>query len=167
MEEGGARRALRIGYAVGLAVVAAGGLLLIVDWAARGDELPGGGVPVTGRVVEEQPGFAGTLAIVEVAYEAGGRERRARLPVAGSDLDPQVPTFEPGDPIALLVSRTDPDRVRQHGFDSGGEGEPAIPVWLIGLAGVFLIAPLALRGPRQRLQTALARALNNGGGRGI
>ena len=162
-----APRALRVLYVVALTVVSAVGLFTIVDWAARGDELPGGGVPVTGRVVEEQPGFGGTLALVEVAYHAGGRERRARLPVAGSDRRPDVRTFEPGDPIALLVSRTDPDRVRQVGWESDTADAPSVPAWLIGLLGVFVIAPLVLRGPRQRLQTALARALNSGGGRGI
>src|SRR5437870_9139883 len=108
MEDGRPPRALRILYAVVVVAVAAGGLLTIVDWARRGDELPGGAVPVTGRVVEERPGFTGALAIVEVAYDAGGKERRARLPVPGSDENPQLKTFEPGDPIALLVSRTNP-----------------------------------------------------------
>lgn len=167
VEDGGAPRALRILYVVVLVLVVAGGLLTIVDWANRGDELPGGGVPVTGRVVEERPGFAGTSAIVEVTYEAGGRERRARLPVAGGDNDPRVRTFEPGDPIALLVSRTDPERVRQVGWGADTADRPAIPAWLIVGIAVFLIAPLVLRAPRQRLQAALARALNSGGGRGI
>jgi hypothetical protein len=167
VEDGRALRALRILYVVVVALVAAGGLFTIVDWAMRGDELPGGGVPVTGRVVEEQPGFAGASAIVEVTYEAGGRERRARLPVAGGDPDPRVPSFEPGDPIALLVSRNDPERVQQVGWGADTVDGPAIPAWLMVGIAVFVIAPLVLRGPRQRLQAALARALNNGGGRGI
>jgi hypothetical protein len=167
VEDGGAPRSLRILYVVVLGLVAAGGLFTIVDWARRGDELPGGGVPVTGRVVEERPGFAGALALVEVIYEAGGRERRARLPVAGSDRDPRVATFEPGDPIALLVSRTDPERVHQVGWGADTADGPAIPAWLLVGIAVFVITPLVLRGPRQRLQAALARALNSGGGRGI
>ncbi|HKY76294.1 MAG TPA: hypothetical protein VJS45_09150, partial [Acidimicrobiia bacterium] len=78
MEEAGGNRAWRILYGVVLALVALGGLVTIIDWSGRGNELPGGGTRVTGRVIEEQPGFSGSLAIVEVAYEAGGKERRAR-----------------------------------------------------------------------------------------
>src|SRR5947209_200860 len=126
--------ALRIIYAVVMTAVAVGGIFIIVDWARRGADLPGGGVPVTGRVVEERPGFTGALAIVEVAYEAGGRERRARLPVAGSDDNPQVRTFEPGDPIALLVSRTNPDRVQQVGWRSDAP-RAAIPGWWLAPTG--------------------------------
>jgi len=166
MEDGGPPRALRILYAIVVAAVAAGGVLTIVDWARRGDELPGGAVPVTGRVVEERPGFTGALAIVEVAYQAGGRERRARLPVAGSDDNPQVKTFEPGDPIALLVSRANPDRVQQAGWGSGTP-RSGIPGWLLALVGVGLLAPILLPGPRRRLQAALPGALRTGGGRGI
>ncbi len=149
-----------------MAAVAAGGLFTIVDWAVRGDELPGGAVPVTGRVIEERPGFAGALALVEVAYEAGGKERRARLPVAGSDQDPRVRTFEPGDPIALLVSRTNPERVQQVGWGSDTP-RSGIPGWLVAVAAAGLLTPLVLPGPRRRLQAALAGALKNGGGRGI
>ena len=58
-----------------VALVALGGLVTIVEWAHRGGELPGGGMPVTGRVIQEEPGFSGSLAIVEVAYDAGGKER--------------------------------------------------------------------------------------------
>ena len=166
MEDGGPPRALRILYAVVVGAVAAFGLFILVDWAVRGDELPGGGVPVTGRVIEEQPGFAGALALVEVSYEAGGKERRARLPVAGSDRDPQLRTFLPGDPIALLVSRTNPERVHQVGW---GADTPrtGIPIWLLAVVAAGLVAPLVLPGPRRRLQAALAGALKNGGGRGI
>jgi hypothetical protein len=166
MEDGVPPRALRILYAIVVLAVAAGGVLTIVDWARRGDELPGGAVEVTGRVVEERPGFTGALAIVEVAYEAGGRERRARLPVAGSDENPQLRTFEPGDPIALLVSRTNPDRVQQVGWGSGTH-RAHIPGWLLALGAAGLIAPLLLPGPRRRLQAALPGALKTGGGRGI
>ena len=166
MEDGVPPRALRILYVIVLVAVAAGGILTIVDWARRGDELPGGAVPVTGRVVEERPGFTGALAIVEVAYEAGGRERRARLPVAGSDENPQVRTFEAGDPIALLVSRTNPDRVQQVGWRSAAP-RSRIPGWLLALGAAVLIAPLVLPGPRRRIQAALSGALKTGGGRGI
>src|SRR5438105_13681936 len=158
MEDGRPPRALRILYAVVVVAVAAGGLLTIVDWARRGDELPGGAIEVTGRVVEERPGFTGALAIVEVAYEAGGKERRARLPVAGSDENPQVRTFEPGDPIALLVSRTNPDRVQQVGWGSGTP-HSGISGWLFGVGAAALLAPLLLPGPRRRLQSAFPGAL--------
>src|SRR5438105_15152169 len=166
MEDGRPPRALRILYVIVVVAVAAGGILTIVDWARRGDELPGGAVPVTGRVIEERPGFTGALAIVEVAYEAGGRERRARLPVAGRDENPQVRTFEPGDPIALLVSRTNPDRVQQVGWRSDAP-RTAIPGWLLALGAAALVAPLLLPGPRRRIQAALPAALKTGGGRGI
>ena len=166
MEDGVPPRALRILYVIVLVAVAAGGILTIVDWARRGDELPGGAVSVTGRVIEERPGFTGALAIVEVAYDAGGKERRARLPVPGSDENPQLKTFEPGDPIALLVSRTNPDRVQQVGW---GAHTPRshLPGWLLALAVAGLLAPLLLPGPRCRLQAALPGALKTGGGRGI
>src|SRR4029077_18484326 len=88
-------RALRIVYAVVVTAMAAAGVLTVADWARRGAALPGGAVPVTGRVIEERPGFTGALAIVEVAYDAGGKERRARLPVAGSDENPPGGAFEP------------------------------------------------------------------------
>ena len=166
MEDGRPPRALRIVYAVVVTAVAAAGVLLIADWARRGADLPGGGVPVTGRVIEERPGFTGALAIVEVAYEAGGRERRARLPVAGSDQNPQGRTFEPGDPIALVVSRANPDRVQQAGWDTGARRSP-VPPWLLAVIGAVLIAPILLPGPRRRLQAALPGALKSGGGRGI
>ena len=166
MEDGVPPRALRILYVIVLVAVAAGGILTIVDWARRGDELPGGAVPVTGRVVEERPGFTGALAIVEVAYDAGGKERRARLPVPGSDENPQLKTFEPGDPIALLVSRTNPDRVQQVGWRSAAP-RSRIPGWLLALGAAVLIAPLVLPGPRRRIQAALSGALKTGGGRGI
>ena len=166
MEDGRAPRALRILYVIVVAAVAAFGLFILVDWAVRGDELPGGGVPVTGRVIKEEPGFAGALAMVEVAYQAAGKERRARLPVAGSDRDPQLRTFLPGDPIALLVSRTNPERVQQVGW---GADTPrsGVPIWLVAVVAAGLVAPMVLSGPRRRLQAALAEALKNGGGRGI
>ncbi|MDQ1517717.1 MAG: hypothetical protein QOE80_3547 [Actinomycetota bacterium] len=166
MEDGVPPKALRIAYAVVVVAVAAAGLLTIVDWAKRGDELPGGAVPVTGRVVEERPGFTGALSIVEVTYEAGGRQRRARLPVAGSDENPGVRTFEPGDPIALLVSRTNPDRVHQVGWGSN-TARSRIPGWLLAVGAAGLLAPLMLPGPRRRIQAALPGALKTGGGRGI
>ena len=166
MEDWRPSRALRILYAAVVAAVALAGVLIIADWARRGDELPGGAVPVTGRVIEERPGFTGALSIVEVAYEAGGRERRARLPVAGSDDDPTVKTFEPGDPIALLVSRSNPDRVQQVGWGSGTP-RPHIPGWLLAVGAAGLLAPLVLPGPRRRIQAALPGALKTGGGRGI
>ena len=165
-DDGSPRWALRILYAVVVVAVAAVGVLTISDWARRGADLPGGAVSVTGRVIEERPGFTGALAIVEVAYDAGGKERRARLPVAGSDVNPQTKTFEPGDPIALLVSRTNPDRVQQAGWDTGARRSP-IPGWLLALIAVGLLAPIALPGPRRRLQAALPGALKIGGGRGI
>jgi hypothetical protein len=166
MEDGSPPRALRILYAVVVAAVSAAGVLTIVDWAHRGDELPGGAVPVTGRVVEERPGFTGALAIVEVAYQAGGKERRARLPVPGSDDNPRLKTFEPGDPIALLVSRTNPDRVQQ--ADWGAHTPHSrVPGPLLALAAAALIAPLLLPCPRRRLQAALLGSLKTGGGRGI
>jgi hypothetical protein len=166
VEDGSPPLALRILYAAVVVTVAAAGVLTIVDWARRGDKLPGGGVPVTGRVVEERPGFTGALAIVEVAYEAGGKERRARLPVAGSDDNPQFKTFKPGDPIALLVSRTNPDRVQQVGWGSDTP-RSGIPGWLVIVGTAGLLAPLLLPGPRRRLQAALPGALKTGGGRGI
>ena len=143
-----------------------GGLVTIVDWAGRGDELPGGGVPVTGRVIEEQPGFGGALAIVEVAYDAGGKERRARLPVEGSAEHPQEPTYRPGDTIALLVSRTDPERVHHANWRSDTPPSPAVG-WLAVLAAGAVVVALALPGAGRRLQEALAGALKSGGGRGI
>jgi hypothetical protein len=146
--------ALRILYVVVVAAVAGGGLLAIVDFGRRGNQLPGGGVPVTGRVVQESPGFTGAPAIVEVAYQAGGKEHRARLPVAGSDEDAQAMTYEPGDTIALLVSRTNPDRVQQVGWDPGPSGS-ATRGWLLVLGAAALLAPLLLPGPRRRLQAAL------------
>src|SRR5947209_8556751 len=158
--------ALRIIYAVVMTAVAVGGIFIIVDWARRGADLPGGGVPVTGRVIEERPGFTGALAIVEVAYEVGGKERRARLPVAGSDVNPQVRTFEPGDPIALVVSRTKPDRVHMAGWDPGPRSSPAA-AWLLVPIAAVLIAPILLPGPRRQLQAALPGPLKIGGGRGI
>ena len=140
--------------------------MAIVDYARRGDELPGGSDTVTGRVVEERPGFAGALAIVEVAYEAGGKERRARIPVAGSNEHPTELTYHPGDRFDLMVSRTRPDRVQPVGWNSDTP-TTAIPIWLLVLAGAGLIAPLVLPKPRQRLQEALGEAVKRGGGRGI
>ena len=166
MGDGLPPRALRIIYAVVVVAVAVAGVIIIVDWARRGADLPGGAVPVTGRVVEERPGFSGALSIVEVTYEAGGKERRARLPVAGSDQKPGVRTFEPGDPIALEVSRTNPDRVQPAGWDTGTRRSP-IPAWLVALGAAGLLAPILLPGPRRRLQAALPGALKTGGGRGI
>lgn len=165
-DDGSPRWALRAVYAVVVAAVAAVGVVTITDWARHGADLPGGAVPVTGRVIEERPGFTGALAIVEVAYEAGGRERRARLPVAGSDDNPGLRTFEPGDPIALVVSRANPDRVQQAGWDTGSR-RSSVPGWLLALMAVGILAPIALPGPRRRLQAALPGALKLGGGRGI
>ncbi|HKY78071.1 MAG TPA: hypothetical protein VJS45_18190, partial [Acidimicrobiia bacterium] len=128
--------------------------------------LPGGGTPVTGRVIEEQPGFSGSLAIVEVAYEAGGKERRARLPVQGSADDPLEPTYLPGDTIALLVSRTNPERVHHANWNSDTPASP-IPGWLWAVAAAGVIGALALKSVGHRLQSAVAGALKNGGGRGI
>lgn len=42
-------------------------------------------MPVTGRVIQEEPGLSGSLAIVEVTDAAGAKKRPARLPVAGSN----------------------------------------------------------------------------------
>ena len=166
MDDGRPRPVLRIVYGVAVAAVALAGLVVIVDWARRGNELPGGGVPITGRVVKEEPGFGGALAIVEVAYDAGGKERRARLPVRGSDEHPNDPTYRPGDTIALVVSRTNPERVQHANWDSNTA--PAhIPGWLVALAAAGIITPLLLPGPRRRLQEAVAGALRSGGGRGI
>lgn len=148
-------RALRLVYGVVLTVVALGGLVTIVDWARRGHELPGGAVPVTGRVVGEEPGFAGASAIVEVAYDAGGKERRARLAVSGGDEDPTDPTYKAGDTIALKVSRTDPDRVQHANWDSG-TAPTSIPGWLVVLAAAVLITPLLLPSARRRLDEATA-----------
>jgi hypothetical protein len=166
MEDGRPPRVLRIVYAVVVVAVALAGVMIIADWARRGDELPGGGVPVTGRVIEERPGFTGALAIVEVAYQAGGKDRTARLPVPGSDQHPDVRTYEAGDPIALLVSRTNPDRVQQADWNSGTRHAPANG-WLVAFGAAVLIAPILLPGPRRRLQAALPGALKTGGGRGI
>ena len=166
MEDRRPSLALRIVYLVVVTAVAVVGVLTITDWARRGADLPGGAVPVTGRVIEERPGFTGALAIVEVAYDAGGKERRARLPVAGSDANPQMRTFEPGDPIALMVSRANPDRVQQAGWDTGSRRSP-IPGWVLAVGAVVILAPIFLPGPRRRLQAALPGALKIGGGRGI
>ena len=166
MKDGRRFPALRILYGIAVGAVAIFGLVTIVDWAGRGDELPGGGMPVTGRVIEEQPGFSGALAIVEVAYDAGGKERRARLPVAGSNEHPQEPTYRPGDTIALLVSRTDPERVHHANWRSNTPPSPALG-WLAVLAAAAIVVTLALPGAGRRLQEALAGALKNGGGRGI
>lgn len=166
MEEAGRHRAWRILYGVVLTLVALGGLVTIIDWSGRGDELPGGGTPVTGRVIEEQPGFSGSLAIVEVAYEADGKERRARLPVEGSADDPLEPTYLPGDTIALLVSRGNPERVHHANWNSDTPASP-IPGWLWAVAAAGVIGALALKSVGHRLQSAVAGALKNGGGRGI
>ena len=167
MDEWRAPRALRILYVVLVAAVVIGGVWTISDWAHRGGELPGGAIPVTGRVVEEHPGFTGALAIVEVTYEAGGRERRARLPVAGSDNDPTIRTFEPGDPIALLVSKSNPDRVQQQGWATDHAPTTKIPGWLLVVGAVAIITPLVLPGPRRRIEAALQGSRKIGGGRGI
>lgn len=155
VEDGSRSRALRILYGVVLTVVALGGLFTIVDWARRGDELQGGGVAATGRVVKEEPGFAGALAIVEVAYDAGGKERRARLPVRGSDEHPNEPTYRPGDTIPLLVARDDPQRVQHANWESTVESTP-IPGWLVVLAAAGVFVPLLLPSARRRLQEAIA-----------
>ena len=165
MEETRSPRALRILYGALVGAVALAGLVVIVDWAKQGDKLPGGSVPVTGRVVAEEPGFSGSLAIVEVAYEAGGKERRARLPVPGSQAHPAEPTYQPGDPIALKVSRTNPERVQHANCQSADAVH--LPIGLGVLAAVVLSTPLCFRGPRRRLQEAVAGNLRNGGGRGI
>lgn len=145
MEEAGRHPAWRILYGVVVALVALGGLVTIVEWAHRGGELPGGGTSVAGRVIEEQPGYSGSLAIVEVAYDAGGKERRARLPVAGSNEHPHEPTYRPGDTVALLVSRDDPERVQHADWGSDTPRSP-IPGWLLVLAAVGMIGALALPG---------------------
>ena len=155
MGDGRPRPLLRIVYALVVGAIALGGLVTIVDWAQRGSELPGGGVPVTGQVVREEPGFAGALALVEVAYEAGGKERRARLPVKGSDEHPNDPTYRPGDTIALMVSRTDPERVQHANWDSGAPPR-GVPGWVFAVVVAGVIAPLALPGPRRRLQEAIS-----------
>ena len=144
MEEAGPHPAWRILYGVVVALVALGGLVTIVEWANRGGELPGGGMRVTGRVIQEEPGFSGSLAIVEVAYDAGGKERRARLPVAGSNERPQEGTYRPGDTIALLVARENPGRVQHANWNSDTPNSP-IPGRLLALAGLGLVAVLAAR----------------------
>jgi hypothetical protein len=106
MGDGERSGALGVLYGAVLTVVVLGGVFAIVDWARRGNDLPGGAVPVTGRVVQEEPGFAGARAIVEVSYEAGRKERRARLSVQDGDGDPNEPRYRPGDAISLKVSRT-------------------------------------------------------------
>ena len=143
MGEAGRHPAWRILYGVVVGLVAVGGLVIIVEWAQRGGELPGGGMPVTGRVVEEQPGFSGSLAVVEVAYEADGKERRARLPVAGSNEHPQEPTYRPGDAIDLLVARSDPGRVQHADWASDTSSSP-VPGWLWALAAAAIVGALAL-----------------------
>ena len=166
MNEAGRARALRMLYGLVVGAVALGGLVTIVEWAHRGGELPGGGMPVTGRVIREEPGFSGSLAIVEVAYVAGGGERRAPPPVAGSNEHPQEPTYRPGDTIALLVSRENPERVQRADWGSDTP-RSTIPGWLLALGAVGLIAALATPGVGRRLQSAVTGALKNGGGRGI
>ena len=156
------RRLLRVVYAVVIGAVALGGLVTIVEWARQGDELPGGGVPVAGRVIEEQPGFGGALAIVEVAYDAGGKERRARLPVAGSAEHPQQPTYRPGDPIDLLVSRTDPGRVRHANWRS--DTPPPLSGWVALAVAVAILAALAVPGVGSRLQSAFSEVGRDRGG---
>ena len=163
VEEVGRRSAWRILYGVVVALVALGGLVTIVEWAQRGGELPGGGMPVTGRVVEEVPGFSGSLAIVEVAYEAEGKARRARLPVTGSGEHPQEPTYRPGDTIDLLVARDDPQRVQQADWDPDTPGSP-IPGWVWALAAIGIVGALALPGVGRRLQAAMAELGSNGPG---
>ena len=147
MEEAGPHPAWRILYGVVVALVALGGLVTIVQWANRGGELPGGGMPVTGRVIQEEPGFSGSLAIVEVAYDAGGKERRARLPVAGSNEQPQEATYRPGDTIALLVARENPERVQQANWNSDTPNSP-IPGRVLALGAVGLMAALVARALR-------------------
>jgi hypothetical protein len=158
-------RLLRVAYAVVIGAVALGGLVTIVEWARQGGELPGGGVPVTGRVIEEQPGFGGALAIVEVAYDADGRGRRARLPVAGSNEHPQEPTYHPGDTVPLLVSRTDPNRVQHANWQS--DTPPPISGWVVVAVAAAILAVLTLPGASRRLQAAMSGALKFGGGRGV
>jgi hypothetical protein len=144
VEEAGPHPAWRILYGVVVALVALGGVVTIVEWAGRGGELPGGGMPVTGRVIQEEPGFSGSLAIVEVAYDAGGKERRARLPVAGSAEQPLEPTYRPGDTVVLLVSRENPERVQQANWNSDTPDAP-IPGWMLALGAAGLMAALAAR----------------------
>jgi hypothetical protein len=165
-DDGEGPGALRILYWVVVGLVALGGLVVIVDWARQGDDLQGGAVPVTGRVIAETPGFGGALALVDVAYEAGGKERRARLPIPGSDEHPNDPTYRPGDSIALKVARDNPERVQHADWDSGA-APSNIPGWLVAVAAAAIIAPLVLGGPRRRLQEAVERAFKSGGGRGI
>jgi hypothetical protein len=158
VEEAGPHPVWRILYGVVVALVAFGGVVTIVEWATRGGELPGGGMPVTGRVIKEEPGFSGSLAIVEVAYEAGGKERRARLPVAGSDEQPQATTYYPGDTVPLLVARENPERVQHANWYSGTPTSP-IPgrALLLGAAG--LVAAVAARAFALRIWRR-ERALN-------
>lgn len=144
VEEAGPHPAWRILYGAVIALVALGGLVTIVEWAQRGGELPGGGMPVTGRVIQEEPGFSGSLAIVEVAYDAGGKARRARLPVAGSDEQPGEPMYRAGDTVALLVSREDPGRVQHASWNSGTPNAP-IPGWVLALGAGGLMAALVAR----------------------
>lgn len=154
MGDGERSGALGVLYGAVLTVVVLGGVFAIVDWARRGNDLPGGAVPVTGRVVQEEPGFAGARAIVEVSYEAGGKERRARLSVQDGDGDPNEPRYRPGDAISLKVSRTDPDRVQHASWDSGA-GSTSIPGWVAALVAAGLIAPLLVPGARRRLEEAI------------
>ena len=144
MEEAGPHPAWRIAYGAVIALVALGGLVTIVEWSQRGGELPGGGMPVTGRVIQEEPGFSGSVPIVEVAYDAGGKARRARLPVAGSDEQPGEPFYRPGDNVALLVSREDPGRVQHANWNSDTPNAP-IPGWVLALGAGGLMAAMVTR----------------------
>jgi hypothetical protein len=130
----------------------------------EGGRLPGGAMPVTGTVVVEHPGFAGTLDIIEVTYEAGGRLRRARLPVEASGNRRSVePVYQPGDHVALLVSRDDPERVVRPGGPTAGATKPVSGGFLVAGA-VVLVAMLASPAVRHRFGGG---AGNSGGGRGI
>ena len=118
-------RTLRIAYAVVVVAVALGGVLIIADWARAGRRA------ARRRGARHRPGHRGTARLHRSAvHRRGGlRGRRhgnagpaCRWPVATKT--PTVRTFEPGDPIALLVSRTNPDRVQQVGWGAGTARSP-------------------------------------------
>ena len=143
--------------------------IILVDWGGAGRRAARRAAsPATGRVIKEEPGFAGAVpAMVEVADQAAGKERRARLP--GGRQRPRPPAsrrFCPATLIALLVSRTNPERGA-----AGRLGCGHAPLRRPHLAGGGgrrgARRPDGLSGPRRRLQAALAEALKNGGGRGI
>ena len=155
----------RLVYGAVIGLIAAGGLFAIVELGREGGKLPGGGVPVMGTVVVEHPGLSGTLDMIEVTYEAGGRLRHARLPVEGTaERRPAEPVFEPGDNVALLVSRDDPERVVRPGGPQTG-ASPSVPGGFLAAGGVVLLAVLLSPAVRQRLGGKAGG--EPGGGRGI